>query len=237
MQDYKQLLIDKVFQNEKEGLAACGLYVTEMQDYGVILRHTIKKKGFVFTPNGEVHKVHNVIDEKEWDIHCDMYDAFNLANLPNYTIEQPLHFEHIIINNIKMYYYVVSRPNDLGIELIQDIANHEVTTDTFLEYIDGVTASFDIMYPVVKKHNVGFSGEVLSPYKRYRNQLGQYCWGDFKVWDCTLPRFYAKKIRTLYMLATAASINYENFNINIDIDVKQIMNVAENKWKNLREFS
>ena len=233
MDNYKDFLLKEMNDSNRTDYSPCGYYLYKKIDNGMIMVTSNEKKGHIFLKNGIIHKIFRTVqtNDIEFKIHSELYEAFSKKTDLPCTIEAPLYYETFKLDNIEHYYYVVKRPNDLGVEAFYDILNLNVDTNYFLDYVDMAQQSYEVIIPIIKKYNVGLSEELVALSKRFRNKLGIYFWTDFKYYTYPISLFYSKRITSLYLAVTILKKNLQHNRIDIELDIKKIMTTAENKWK------
>jgi len=157
-------------------------------------------------------------DQKGWEVYCDIFNEVDKQK--TIRMEIPIERKTIILNQTEFDFIEIHRPNkQLGTTFYDDLRNNIVDEKYFLDYIDETTEMLNYIFPIVMKHNIGYSIDLLAPYKRNKDSNG-YFWIDFKRWSKPFDEFYKIKLRYLYVVL----LNLKT------IDHKKIMNYAEYQW-------
>ena len=175
-------------------------YIWEHIPEGVLLYR--KNSATIFTTDGYIHKISNIISEQDWILLRKLYSISD-------NVEEPVHFE--FIDGTELKYLIVRRPyNELGLSMFEVVMLGRMDIDWFDNYINGIVdiskkiSSISNIYPV--------------PPKMVTTREG-YIWSDFKHWK------YSKKE---YVKSIYEGIEFSTRQM-VERDV--IMNKVEVIWK------
>jgi len=212
-------LFEKIKKNEDYEFSV-GKYSIDREIDGVFL---IKRNKFVifFHKDGIVYKLTEKWKDKDWSLHCHLYEK--TINQNNFLIDIPISSTNIHRNHKIFNLSIVQRPgNSYGISFINDCINNQINNQYFLDYIDQTYIGIMHLNFIRKKYDSGVPIDIFDIYQRYQNHLG-YFWVDFKEWDHPIENLIDKKIKTLYSVLNTVN-NYE-------LDKNLIMHKAESQWK------
>jgi hypothetical protein len=201
-----------------------GDYYMEESSYGLLLYAEMNV--ILFQYDGKVVRLGSSgagrrHSETDWKIYCELYES--ISKMKNLRIEIPISRETLELEEYKLDHVIVQRPNyQIGKSFYEEVKDNSIDDAYFLNYIEETDLLLEHIIPILKKHEAGYPTELLSIYKRVRDDVG-YFWIDFKRFNKNPYDFYNKKIRTLYLtLLTLKNLNYN-----------KIMNKAEISWSKI----